>query len=897
MMKKMVAAGAVFVSLTPAFAGTRLVIDELRKLKSSLPINDSSRNEVALRLADRLADEALIRKDQAPAQAEADRLEAITLYQENLNHRVGEAQIKIKFQLARLNAENTSDANAIRTAKSLFQEVGSTAQARELKRESFLRLAEFAENSAPADAVGYYRQALTLCEGTDSCSYSHYRLSWIERNRGQINTAIEEMKLALWDSKGQIREEALRDLISLIGMDTAQVDAGIVYLDQLATKLNRPTLLTDLAYAYFASGAKAAGVKVLALTHSRAPSMAGAMRLLEEYYGLRQWDQFKATLSGLETAPMGTNEKEVVESEKIGRRLATQLDGERTTDPTRFEDFQKFTLAYLNLFPKSADAPKVMEGLVAATKDVDTNLNQIRNWLADSRFAMKLADEIRLRELRVGIAQKAAETDAAKNTVVIEEMDSLMVKNPSKSRDYRYVRARAAYAMKNHALAIPEFESLATVQGDPDAYAIQSQHLLLDIFNQQKDLPRLIQQAKAWTANPAYQKNQKIAGDLKEMNQIADQAGFESAIARGETNEALEQFLNYCREGRFLPQSCDNAKVLSVKLGRHPQLIEVLELLAKQDPKIHLPTLADEYENGAYFGKAADLMTKLGTSTSDFKTGFKMALLHEVNRNPAGRDSVLKEMRKQYGSRKLKVSAEEEKALLAFFNDARLLDASMIAITGIPEMKAFIAENLEEQQLGNKLTAQTLLGFNAYQGVAWANLVTAQADALARSADQIGFHGRNGQVAFQKRVNRIRELNQFADRYLSGADSLTRTKLLAVLKTSHEKIGNEILQSPMPAGLSEEQLDQIRNSLAEMAKPFLEKVDVLSKLLQEETMKVSMTQSGASVAFDDQGYRQSIEALHLNPKNRESLIRLKSIFDSAGQVRPAAYFEGRIQSL
>jgi hypothetical protein len=337
--------------------------------------------------------------------------------------------------------------------------------------------------------------------------------------------------------------------------------------------------------------------------------------------------------------------------------------------------------------------------------------------------------------------------------------------------------------------------------------------------------------------------------------------------------------------------------VLSVKLGRHPQLIEVLELLAKQDPKTHSPVLADEYENGAYFGKVADLMAKLESNPADFKSRFKMALLQEVNRNPAGRDAVLVEMRKQYGARKMKVSAEEEKALLVFFNDAQLLDASMITATAVPEMKAFIAENLEEQNRGNKTTAQTLLGFTTYQGVAWANLVTAQAESIAKTANQIGFHGRNGQVAFQKRVNRIRELNQFADRFLSGADSLTRTKLLAVLKSSHEKIGSEILQSPMPAGLSEDQLAQIKASLVEMAKPFLEKVDALSKLLQEETMKVSMIQSGAKTAFDEQGYQQAISQLHVNPKNREALNQLKTIFETAGQIRPAAYFEGRIQSL
>jgi hypothetical protein len=909
-MKQMMVAGAVFISITPAFAGSRLVIDELRKLKATLPVNDPSRKEITLRLADRLADEALIARDQVPAQAEADRIEAITLYQESLASRSGESQIKIKFQLARLHADQKSDANALKTAKGLFEEVGAQAQTKELKRESFLRLAEYAENNVQnnsknsgTEAVNYYRQALSLCEGTDSCSYAHYRLGWLERNQEHLPQAMDEMKQALWDSKGQVREESLRDLIVFMGLIPDQVDASLAYMDALSSKLNRPTLLSDLAYAYFSSGSKSAGVKVLALTHSRAPGLYSEMRLMEEYYGLRQWDQFRAILKQFQTTvstPSSaiTHDQELAEVEKIGRRLATQLDGERTTDAHHFVDFKEFTLAYLNLFPTSNDAHKVMEGLIAAEKDPKAKMTQLKTWLSDARFQLKPADEIRLRELRAAIAQNAAAPDLNEsNAIVIEEMNALIGKNTPKNREYRYLRARAAYAMKNFELAAPEFEAIATVVGEPDAFAVQSQHLLLDVYNQQKNLNQMLVQAKRWTENPDYLKMPKIAGDLKEMKQIAEQAGFEAAISNGETVAALDQFLNYCRNGQFLPKSCDNAKVLSVKLSRHPQLIEVLELMAKQNPQVNLPILAAEYENGAYFTKAASLMTQLDGKSPAFQNQFKVAVLHEVARDTGSRDVVLKSLSKQYLNRKMKWEGAEEKALMVMLNDARLLDPAMMNVAAVPELKAFIAENLEEQNQGTKVTAQVLLGFENYQGTAWAKLVLNRAEALAKEADQIQFHGRNGQVAFQKRVNRLKDLNQFSDRYLSGSDSMTRSKLLAMVKNSHESISAAILASPMPAGLTDEQIAQIQISLQEMAKPFQEKVAALQKLLDVETQKISLTQSSAKVAFDESGYQQAISALHANPKDREALARLKVIFESAGQVRPAAYFEGRIQSL
>jgi hypothetical protein len=77
-----------------------------------------------------------------------------------------------------------------------------------------------------AKAIVYYRQVLNLCEGTDSCSYTHYRMAWIERNQEHVAVAIEEMKQALWDSKGQIREESLRDLIAFMGLAPELADAS-----------------------------------------------------------------------------------------------------------------------------------------------------------------------------------------------------------------------------------------------------------------------------------------------------------------------------------------------------------------------------------------------------------------------------------------------------------------------------------------------------------------------------------------------------------------------------------------------------------------------------------------------------------------------------------------------
>jgi hypothetical protein len=916
-MKKVIAASALFLSITPAFGNTRVVIDELRKLNASLSVSDPSHHEISLRLADRLADQALLTKDQSPTQAENDRLEAISLYQANLGSRAGEAQIRIQFQLARLYSEKAYDAASLKMAKELFQKVSASTQTKELKRESFLRLAEFAETITKnsTEASDYYRQALSLCEGTDSCSFSHYRLAWIERNQDRFPQALEEMKQALWDSKGQLREEAARDLVSFMGLTPDLADQNISFVDSLSKKVERPALLEDLAFAYLSNGFKQAGVKVLALTHARHPTVEGQMRLMEEYYGLRQWDQFRAVLSQFEetvqikvrssSTPATAVEsnitlKNAAEVEKVGRRLATQLDGERTTDSTHFEDFKKFTLTYLQLFPDSSDAPKIMEGLIAAEKDPQEKLSRLKEWLGSTRFHRSAADEIRLRELRASIAQKQAEQDVQANAIVMEEMDALILKGGSKVREYRYQRARSAYAMKNFAVAIPEFEALSNPTQfsatEIDVFAIQSQHLLLDVFNQQKDFSRLIIQSRLWTENTGFQNNAKIAADLKEMKEIAEQAGFESAIARGQSLESLDLFLDYCKSGKFVPKSCDNAKVLAISLNQHPKLIQILEVLSRQDPKAYRTTLIDEYENGGYFEKTALAMQE-NSGNADFKTRFKTALMFEVARNNPGRDSVLKTMSQAIQSKKLKLEPAEEKVMLSFLNDARLLRPEMMSVLTQNESKGYLAEQLEEQNIGNQQTLKVLLSFDSHQGSAWSKRVIEKAEILAAEEAKIKFHGRNGQVAFQKRVNRLKELNQFADRFLSGADAMTRSKLLSVLKNSHEQIATEIMQSPIPQNLNSEQVEQIQAGLSEMAKPFQEKVTMLQQMLDQETQKVGMTQSSAQAEFDEKNYQVAIGQLNQNPKEVTVLRTLKSLFETAGLSRPAAYFEGRIQGL
>jgi hypothetical protein len=921
--------GLLFVA-TSALA-SRVVIDEIRKLRASLPPNDPSRKELSLRLADRLADEVLVNPDKN-THLEMDRKEAIALYQEVVQSMNGASKAKIQFQLARLYMEKTGDASAQNSAKGLFEQVAKQSEIKELKRESTLRLAEIAElnpKNAKA-AVPYYKQVLELCDGGDSCSYAHYRLAWIERNEEHYVQAVDEMKLALYDSKGQIREEALRDMIGFLGLAN-RADTDLPYVDQLAIKLNRPNMLQDLASAYFANGNKASGVKVLALVHSRAPTINTEVRLLEEYYGLRNWDQFRMVLGQFEGTIQETNVKTTMkdpaEIEKICRRLATQLDGERTSDKTKFEDFKNFTFAYLTLFPESVERAKIMEGYIAAEPSTDAKLAQLKAWVNDPKFKLSIDDQANFHEMRASIAQKEAPKNDKLYPVVVEEMTALLAlenssaKVKAKSRDYHYARARANYAMKNFNESTPEFESLTSLQnGAPDQLAIQSQQLLLDTYNQQKDLGKIVATAHLWTDNAALKKNPKLASEMQEMSHVADEAEFQQAIGQGQSETALTQFVNYCVAGKFTPKSCDNAKILAVNLQNYPKLLVVMEVQLKAGT-VKMDELAAEYENGAYYNKAGDVLMKLQSKTPDFKEQLKIALMHELGRNLSSRDAMLKEITGEVVSGKMKLAEPEEKAFFATMRDANLLDAKLLKVASTPAAKAAFAETLEEMGRGTPETKTLLMSQYSYQGSAWSKYVLTKADALAAEVSKIKFYGKNGQVQFKKRVNRLKDFNEFADKYFSGgADLTTRVKLLGLLKQNYDEMNTEIMASPMPANLDEAQTAQVKQGLTQMAQPFGEKSTEIQALLDKEKPKavtveekrlfdpslatsstgdlaIVSTKSSATATLDVKAYEAAVSDLHVNPKNQVALGQLKQIFASAGMSRLASYFEGRMQGM
>jgi hypothetical protein len=905
------------VMVTDAQAN-RVVVNELKKLKSSLSMNDPSRTELSLRIADRLVDESFSTQT-IGSQAAKDRQEAIALYQEVLPKVSTAKQTKIRFQMARLYLEQGQPSSA----QPLLIQVYNQSEQMDLKRESALRLAEISEEKNPSAAETYYAQSLAICQGTDSCSYAHYRMGWIKKNRGDLPGAVQEMKLALWDSKGQLREEALRDLTVFMGQDSAHYLENSKLMEEIAQKSNRSGLLKDLAFSYLGAGEKNAAVQILEIVISREPSIDLELKYLEELYGVGPWEKFQAALLNFSNSVSNVELKSKIvnsiEAEKIALRLSIQLDGDRTTRKERNPEFQSFALSTLELFPQSKERIRLIEGWVASESDVDSKLSRLKNWIYSPTMNWSKEDQAHLLELRIGIAQKAARPDE-----MIADIDALVVLAPhvasvkKKEREYSYARAYALYQKKDLVTALPAFQKLAIIQESaaPDTFAIQAQNLALDILNQQKNLDGIKSQAESWTKNQQLSKNRSIAKDLSEMQEIASQAEFEQAVVLGETDESLRRFKSFCLEKRFLPKSCDNAKTLAIKLSRHPDLIAILKVTGPADE------LTNEFEAGGYFAEAARGLEAVKDLT--FAHQMKTALFYELGDQTADRNRILSNLVSWSEKNKIKPSELEEKALASAMEDAGVFDIRLLKSNWSSSFKARVAESLQWRGKGNAQVQSILLSQKMSTGPGWDLLVAAEVQKVASKEKSITFHGRNGEAKFQERVKWLKKLAETIETYSPGAPIELRMQMLVTLMKSHQLLAEQIVLSPIPSGLTPDQETTIREGLSQMAKPFEDRTQELTSMIIGETEKMtdevlkskvkSWMASSDSIAWTHSSSVSSsvktnsnqvieplkkslIEKLHINPKDVSALTGLRDLYRTAHQDRLAYYFEGRIKQI
>jgi hypothetical protein len=923
-MKKLLLAGLVSLTAAPTVIADTYLIEEMESLKSSLDKTDPDRIELSLRLADLYFEVSIQEASDKDASIMLEyRKKAHKLYEDVLYGRdglpkiTGKKEIKVKYQLARVLGKLSE----IKKARNYYQDVfESKLASKQLKRESAFALAEFSEELAEFKlADKYYVKAIGLCESVDSCNYAHYKRAWLLYREVRLDEAIVELKLSLWDSKGNARDKVINDLLLFFSNRRTDGTKELAYIKDLISKNGQKDLVRKLIESFYSAGNRVAGSTVLEFLNEEKSDVFYEIRLLEEFYGFSNWEKVDTYLSKIESrsaSELPKTKEESKESKAMIKRVIVQFDSEAQQDPAYYSFLKRSIDVYLSFYPNDDMRKKMQQGWLKAEENKSTKVDRLGLWIKeDTIFGFKKDDIRKLRQTRLALAQ-----DEKKSEIVIEEALAIakILKGSVEEREFNYVAARELYKNKKYELATPLFVQLASLSVDTeiDKWGLQSQNLLLDIYNTKKDFNAIIFQSNLWLSHKSAQASKLASKDLLEMKTIHTQASFEQNASLGETKEALDGFYKYCFDKVYEDKSCSNAKILSVKLKDQVKLIALLE--KAKDEK----ALMSEYELMGRFSDAAKLQEKfILTKKSGVTEYLKISLLFELSQDFKNRDRILNKLISKI-KRDKKIDPKYEGIIYLNLKEAGFFANSKILNLPWSLKNKLALANMFDQESSTKKTRKIITSQENFSGPMWSKYALDKVQRSYKKQSRISFYGRRSEKLFKRRTKSLERFSKVANSYLEGSDSKTRIYILNMLKTAYQNLAIEIMSTPLPDGLTDDIMMQVQANLASMSNPYstvaadytrLQEAEIktmlaadqekmrdqleedivsYSNLIEKTEMKIELVSS-----IDFTGFDRFSDELSINPESVTALTKMESFYTTNKNKRIAAYFTGRINSL
>ncbi len=933
---------------------TGYLIQEMEKLRDSLKLDDPARIDLTLRLADLYFDASIKEgeKEGDPKVLRAQRLKALDLYKHSLNGTDGVKKVegldrvKIQFQMARL----LTRLGEYESAEPLYHEVEQNELTpKRMREQASLALAEWYEEDAKyTAAVKYYDKALALCAAKATCNYAHYRKGWLYFKDTKLNEAISEMKAALWvidptaTEAGEIRESSLQDL--MLFMSNADTDGvkELKYTRELSAQIGRPELVRQLVEAFYVAGNRRAGSHLLAYINDEKPNLYYEVRLLEEFYGFRNWEKVEKYLDNLKgrtaadlpsQGPKAKEEREEVN--KILRRYLVQVDSEAEVIPELNPFLKKSIDIYLSIYPNDDLRKKLQQGWLKAESDETAKIARLGVWIKeDIALGVKPEEVRKLRQTRLSMAQKLKMSD-----IVIEESLAIatILKGSKEADEFTYVAAREYYGRKEYDQALPLFKSLVDQSVESKSvtnWSLLSQNLVLDIYNHKKDFDSIIAQVALWkgltaAADLAAVEDKKLQKDLAQdsaqMDKIQIEARFEKAAKLTDSPESLQAFYDFCFQGVFPEKSCSNAKVLAVKFADQEKLVSLLE--KEGDEK----ALMNEYELMGRYADAAKLQEKLilkkEGSKAPHELYLKIALLYELDEKFSERNRILSAMVEKIKKEKA-IPENLEGAIFLTLDEAGMIDSKALFLPWSMNRKLALANRLEMER-PNKTTQEMLLSQKESQGPLWSKLTLQGVENKLEGVNKIKFYGRSSQWLFKKRTKAIDGFVSLVKPKLDGADLETRIYMLHMLTRVYGKMTEDILSTPLPEGLDDETMAQVQIQLQTMSEPFEKVREDYQRLLDEQVatydekdasqlkdkqrvvanidaitgteysafIELEAPHKANVIATNYEGIKELQDKLLREPNNLEALKSLQKYFEDQDMKRLSAYYQGRVESI
>lgn len=909
---------------------SQYLLKEMEALRDSLKVDDPARIDLTLRLADLYFDVSIQEgKGEDVESLKKNRLKALELYKHSLNgtdnvkKATGLNRVKIQFQMARL----LSRLEEGKMAEPYYLEIlGNKEAPKKMLEQSSLALAEWYEEEARfPEAKKYYDQAISYCSDLNSCNYANYRLGWLYYKDTKLDEAIATMEKSIWTEKDVIRENSLTDLLLFMSNKETNGYKEFETIKKIGAQGKRPELSRLLVEAFYVAGNRSAGSNLLAELNKADPNLYYEVRLLEEFYGFRKWDKVEEYLSILEkrrSSDIPAKPEEAKEVLAIMRRFIVQVDAEMQVVENLSGFLKRSIDIYLSFYPKDELREKMQSGWLALVKDKNQKLAKLDQWIKEDMATGVSKEDLRkLRQTRLALAQ-----EQKLSKVIVEDSLAIaeILKGTKEADEFLYVGARELYEQKSYDQAMPYFQSIVSnvkTTKEVGKWAILSQNLILDIYNNKKNYDGIVSQVSLWKGMmTGIAADEELAKENKSMDQILVQAQFEKAFLLKETPEALQAFYNFCVNDEYVEKSCPNAKVLSIKFKAQDKLVKVLEKMGDE------ASLSDEYELMGRFSDSARLREKIELgSKANAESFLKVAFLFELDQNYQERDRVLSLMVESM-KREKTIQAELENAMYVALDDAHLLDEKALGVPWSISLKLKLATRLETEK-PSVASQQALMSLKEGSGPVWSRVVLRQLEEDFNKTNKIKFYGARSAVLFKQRTSAIDKFAAMAKPMLENADLETRVYILHMLKMAYKNIANEILNTPIPDGLDQKTLNSVTAQISTMADPFDRVNEDYDKLLSEqlaaitdasarETVSKNITgnvknyssfitvseapvvaASSKAAPLDHKAANEMRKKLLTDPEDRTALVGLKDFYTKNANTRLAAYYSGRVDNL
>lgn len=801
----------------------------------------------------------------------------------------GEQRAAVMFNLARAYADTQKSEKSV----VLWTELAKNKDYPSIASESALNLAELseAENPASKEALDFYRIVIALDKRQDLRNYGHYRAAWIERNLEKWTDAIADLKEALYDGKGQAKEEVITDLITFHTMSNIESEVALSYFKDLAAKTGRPELTGRLADAYLATGKKAQAVAVLKSVTTTKPNLLHSVRLLEEAYGLRDWATYTKAVSQIETSKLDSLSKEQqADVFKILKRLMVQLDAERQTQAETLTHFVAAAEVFLRFYPADEDTFKVVSNLIfVETKDED-KARRIREFLDNAALKISAKDKQVMREQLVSIYQKLGQHEEAASFAKLLASSS----TGADARRFTFVQASEIMDAGKEKEALVLFQGLVAQKQDDD-FALKSQMVVTKILGKASDYKGALASSDSYLKSVAGRPELKTTKEYQAIIEVRDSSEFENAVSLGATPTALASFQKFCKSGQFAPKSCENASSVAVKIGDYEAVLDILRFEKKG------LEVTQVLESSARFEEAAkDLEKKLSAKSSVITDYLHVAILFEIAGNAVDRNRILGNLVAFIGTKSF-ASADEEALIFKTVDDAGLMSGKAAALRWSEGHRCELLNRSVVAGENTKKTIDELLSCKTFPGSAWAQEAKSRVRVLHDAQAKLGFYGNNSKKKFERRLAAINQMAKEIDRLMPAADSSSYVALAKQAQASYTALAKEIEDAPIPAEVTEDLLPQVRQALSEMASPVKQKAEAYAGFIAKED---ASNKDKAAVAVAETKIMEpvtptetaaSVAVLRKDPMNREALAKIRETFSKKGNHRVAAYFDGRIK--